>query len=68
MLLWLCGGRYRPNVPIDFIRRELNLHTDKKSNAFIAQSGLVFVKGDMTLVDTKSSDIVWVLSDQSSLI
>uniref|UniRef100_K3WL80 PCI domain-containing protein n=1 Tax=Globisporangium ultimum (strain ATCC 200006 / CBS 805.95 / DAOM BR144) TaxID=431595 RepID=K3WL80_GLOUD len=58
---------YRPNVPIDFVRRELKLE-GKDGKRFIQQSGLAFVKGDKSLVDTKNSDIVWVLQDQSSLI
>lgn len=59
---------YRPNVPVAFIRQELKLEPGKKGGAFLDQSGVVLVKGDKSLVDTKSSDIVWVLSDQSSLI
>lgn len=59
---------YRPNVPVAFIREELSLEPGKKGGAFLDQSGVVFVKGDKSLVDTKNSDIVWVLSDQSSLI
>ncbi|KAJ0393201.1 hypothetical protein P43SY_008624 [Pythium insidiosum] len=59
---------YRPNVPIDFIRQELRLE-GKEGDEFISQSGLAFVSGSKgELVDTKNSDVVWVLSDQSSLI
>ncbi|TMW57235.1 hypothetical protein Poli38472_003160 [Pythium oligandrum] len=59
---------YRPNIPIDFVRHELKLE-NKDGDAFIQQSGIVFVNGsDNELVDTKNSDIVWVLSDQTSLI
>lgn len=59
---------YRPNIPIDFVRQELSLE-GKDGDVFIAQSGIVFERGtNNELVDTKNSDIVWVLSDQSSLI
>jgi hypothetical protein len=61
-------ARYKPDIPIDFVRQELNLE-GKAGDTFIQQSGIVFVKGtNNELVDTKASDIVWVLSDQSSLI
>lgn len=59
--------RYRPSLSIQYIREELKLD-GKDGDEFIAKSGLVFVKGNKSMVDTKNSDIVWVLSDQSSLI
>ncbi|TDH74446.1 hypothetical protein CCR75_006356 [Bremia lactucae] len=58
---------YRPSLPVQFIRRELKLE-GKTGNAFLRQSGLVFVKGDTTRVDTKASNVVRVLSNASSLI
>ncbi|KAJ8575422.1 hypothetical protein ON010_g3799 [Phytophthora cinnamomi] len=58
---------YRPTIPVQYIREELKLE-GKEGKAFIRQSGLAFVKGDKTRVDTKTSNIVWVLSNQSSLI
>ncbi|OWZ03631.1 Leukocyte receptor cluster member 8 [Phytophthora megakarya] len=58
---------YRPSVSVQYIRDELKLE-GKTGKAFIRQSGLAFVKGDKTRVDTKASNIVWVLSNQSSLI
>uniref|UniRef100_A0AAV1VAQ4 SAC3/GANP/THP3 conserved domain-containing protein n=1 Tax=Peronospora matthiolae TaxID=2874970 RepID=A0AAV1VAQ4_9STRA len=58
---------YRPTVSMQHIRNELKL-TGKAGKAFIRQSGLAFVKGDKTRVDTKASDIVWTLSNESSLI
>ncbi|KAG1687957.1 hypothetical protein DVH05_002931 [Phytophthora capsici] len=58
---------YRPTLPVQYIRDELKLE-GKKGKAFIRQSGIVLVKGDKTRVDTKASNIVWVLSNQSSLI
>uniref|UniRef100_M4BCZ0 SAC3/GANP/THP3 conserved domain-containing protein n=1 Tax=Hyaloperonospora arabidopsidis (strain Emoy2) TaxID=559515 RepID=M4BCZ0_HYAAE len=58
---------YRPTVSMQHIRNELKL-TGKAGKAFIRQSGLAFVKGDKTRVNTKASDIVWTLSNESSLI
>ncbi|DAZ99028.1 TPA: hypothetical protein N0F65_010914 [Lagenidium giganteum] len=61
---------YRPQIPIDFVRQELHLKGEE-GEKFINECGIVFVggpKGERKLVDTKNSDIVWVLSDQSSLI
>ncbi|KAL8005666.1 hypothetical protein Plhal703r1_c07g0039331 [Plasmopara halstedii] len=58
---------YRPALPVQHIRKELKLE-GKAGKAFIRQSGLAFVKGDKLRVDTKSSNIVWTLSDASSLI
>ncbi|KAF4322394.1 hypothetical protein BBO99_00002970 [Phytophthora kernoviae] len=58
---------YRPTLSLQYIHDELKLQ-GKEGKAFIRQSGLAFVKGDNTRVDTKTSDIVWVLSNQSSLI
>jgi hypothetical protein len=65
MLLLL--GRYRPTLSVQYIRDELKL-VGKEGKAFIRQSGVAFVKGDKTRVDTKASSIVWVLSNESSLI
>ncbi|KAE8997954.1 hypothetical protein PF005_g16131 [Phytophthora fragariae] len=58
---------YRPTLPVQYIRDELKLE-GKEGKAFIRQSGLAFVKGDKTRADTKASNIVWVLSNESSLI
>ncbi|KAH7476210.1 Leukocyte receptor cluster member 8 [Phytophthora ramorum] len=58
---------YRPTISVQYIRDELKL-VGKEGKAFIRQSGLAFMKGDKTRVDTKASNIVWVLSNQSSLI
>ncbi|KAG7382473.1 hypothetical protein PHYPSEUDO_004806 [Phytophthora pseudosyringae] len=58
---------YRPTISVQCIRDELKLE-GKAGKAFIRQSGLVLVKGDKTRVDTKASNIVWVLSNESSLI
>ncbi|POM71878.1 Leukocyte receptor cluster member 8 [Phytophthora palmivora] len=58
---------YRPTISVQYIRDELKLE-GKAGKVFIRQSGLVFMKGDKTRVDTKSSNIVWVLSNESSLI
>lgn len=62
---------YRPHVPLEFILQELNLEKGQETDKFINQCGIVFIggaKGERKLVDTKNSEIVWVLSDQSSLI
>ncbi|RLN84888.1 hypothetical protein BBJ28_00015276 [Nothophytophthora sp. Chile5] len=61
------GYSYRPTLSLEYVRQELKLE-GKGGKAFIRQSGLAFVKGDKTRVDTKNSDIVWVLSNASSLI
>ncbi|KAF1794199.1 SAC3/GANP/THP3 protein [Phytophthora cactorum] len=58
---------YRPTLPVQYIRDELKLE-GKAGKAFIRQAGLAFVKGDKTRVDTKTSNIVWALSNESSLI
>ncbi|RLN38293.1 hypothetical protein BBJ28_00019270 [Nothophytophthora sp. Chile5] len=58
---------YRPTLSLEYVRQELKLE-GKEGKAFVRQSGLAFVKGDKTRVDTKNSDIVWVLSNASSLI
>ncbi|CAH0488426.1 unnamed protein product [Peronospora farinosa] len=58
---------YRPTISVQYIRDELKLE-GKAGKAFIHQSGLAFVKGDKSRVDTKASNIVWVLSNESSLI
>ncbi|KAI9993770.1 hypothetical protein PInf_016290 [Phytophthora infestans] len=58
---------YRPTLPVQYIREELKLE-GKTGKAFIRQAGITFVKGDKTRVDTKASNIVWTLSNESSLI
>lgn len=58
---------YRPTLAVQYIRDELKLQ-GKEGKAFLRQSGLAFVKGDKTRVDTKASNIVWVLGNESSLI
>ncbi|KUF79823.1 Leukocyte receptor cluster member 8 [Phytophthora nicotianae] len=58
---------YRPTLPVQYIRDELKLE-GKAGKAFIRQSGIAFVKGDKSRVDTKASNIVWALSNESSLI
>lgn len=75
-LLTMClMSSYRPNLPLQYIRQELKLK-GKDGDTFIEKSGLVLiqtpksvkVKAADVLVDTKNSDIVWALEDQSSLI
>lgn len=60
-------NRYRPTLSLQYVQKELKLE-GKNGDEFIAKCGLAFVKGKESTIDTKNSDIVWVLSDQSSLI
>jgi hypothetical protein len=59
--------RYRPTLSLEYVEKELKLE-GKEGAEFIAKCGLAFVKGKKSTIDTKNSDIVWVLSNQSSLI
>ncbi|CAH0483040.1 unnamed protein product [Peronospora belbahrii] len=58
---------YRPTISMQYICNELKLE-GKTGKAFIRQSGLAFVQGDKSRVDTKASNIVWALCNESSLI
>lgn len=62
--------RYRPHLCLDFIKREFRLR-GLEGRRFIKECGILLVNdktGEKKLVDTKNSEIVSVLSDQSSLI
>ncbi|CCI44535.1 unnamed protein product [Albugo candida] len=61
---------YRPHLCLNFIKREFRIR-GLEGRRFIKECGILLVNdktGEKKLVDTKNSEIVSVLSDQSSLI
>ncbi|KAI9905254.1 hypothetical protein PsorP6_013889 [Peronosclerospora sorghi] len=58
---------YRPRISVHYLCEELKLE-GKAGKAFLRQSGVAWVKGDTSHVDTKASKIVWALRNESSLI